>query len=128
MKVLDALPTKWHKLYLVVWGLWALFATTMAVIGGHGLRGWWWVLGASFFLFEGIGAVSRVDGAPMLTEVFGRYVPGWLLFPVLSVAVWRLAHWVPGWIVFPFAAWQVWHFITTYHTFQKMGNTPTPTP
>jgi hypothetical protein len=57
----------------------------------------------------------------MLTEVFGRYVPGWLLFPVLALGMWRLSQWVPPYFVWPGSAWQIWHFIVTYHAYQKLG-------
>ena len=111
----------WAYSYLALWAAWAAFATYVGVVGGPDTRVLWWYLAGSFAVLEAIGAIARSDRKPMLTEVFGRYVPGFVLVPVLALAVWRLSHWVPGWILFPGAAWQIWHFIATYHTFQKLG-------
>jgi hypothetical protein len=115
----------WSKVYLALWAMWCLLATGLAVAGPWSLgpvhRDLWWVLIGGFAALEGVGAIRRVDGKPMLTEVFGHYVPGAVLFPVLAIGMWRLSHWVPGWALWPGSAWQVWHFIATYHTYQKMG-------
>jgi len=111
----------WHGFYLALWALWAGFAVALAYNGGRGHRWWWWILIGVFFALEGIGAIAKRDGLPMLTEVFGRYVPGAVLFPVLALACWRLMWWVPGYIVIPFGAWQIWHFISTYHSYSRLG-------
>lgn len=112
----------WKFSYLALWGVWASFATVMGIMGGRALRPYWIALMASFFILEGIGAIKRIDGKPMLTEVIGRYVPGWITFPVLAIATWRLYKiGVPDFVVVGWAAWQNWHFIATYHAFQKLG-------
>ena len=117
--------TNWSKLYLALWGLWCALAVGLAIAGPWTLgpvhRDLWWVLIGGFAVLEAVGGIARVDRKPMLTEVFGRYVPGFVLFPVLAIAMWRLSHWVPMWLVVGFGAWQMWHFIATYHAFQKLG-------
>jgi hypothetical protein len=111
----------WSLAYLALWIAWAVFAVVVAVIGRPENRDLWWALAGTFAVLEAIGGLARADRRPMLTEVFGRYVPGFVLFPVLALAMWRLSHWVPGWILWPAAAWQIQHFVWTYHSWQKMG-------
>lgn len=111
----------WKRAYLGLWAAWAVVAVYFALLGDAQQRDNWWWLALSFGILEAAGAIARTDRMPMLTEVFGRYVPGWLLFMVLALAMWRLSHWVPGWILWPGSAWQLWHFTATYHAFQKLG-------
>lgn len=117
--------TPWSKLYVALWGLWCVLAAVVAVAGPPTLgpvhRDLWWILVGAFIVLETVGGLARIDRKPMLTEVFGRYVPGFVLFPVLALAAWRLSHWVPGYILYPGTAWQLWHFVATYHAFQKLG-------
>lgn len=111
----------WSRWYLGAWALWAAFAVVCAFIGGPDTRPIWYALIGSFALLEGVGAVARSDRMPMLTEVFGRYVPGFVTFSVLALAMWRVSRFVPGWVLYPAAAWQTWHFVATYHGWQKLG-------
>lgn len=112
-------PVRWGKAYLALWALWAGFVVYAGIFGTPGLRPiWWWLVG-SFLALEAWGAASKIDGMPMLTHVFGRYVPAEVLFPVLALGMWRLSNWVPGWVLFPLAAWQLIHFVQEYHRYQK---------
>jgi hypothetical protein len=111
----------WSRGYLAAWALWAAAATYAGVWGTPGLRPLWWGLMAAFGLLEAVGAIARSDRAPMLTEVFGRYVPPWLLYAVLALAMWRLSNWVPGWILWPGCGWQLIHFVSTYHAYGRLG-------
>jgi hypothetical protein len=121
------LPT-WGWWYLGLWGLWAVGATAFGIAGDRSQRDWWWLLAGTFGVLEAVGALAHSDRAPMLTEVFGRYVPGWLLFSVLAIAMWRLSHWVPGPILWAGSACQLFHFIQTYHSYQKLGGYTPPLP
>jgi hypothetical protein len=114
-------PRGWRWPYLVLWALWIVFAISMGIMGGKTHRWWWWVLVGAFLILEGIGMLKRTDDLPMLTEVFGRYIPAFVLFPVLALASWRMSMWVPGWVLWPGTAWQLQHFIFTYHAWGKMG-------
>lgn len=111
----------WSRMYLFLWVTWMTLAAYLAVVGGQANRKWWWGMVAGGLLLEGIGFLRRGDRMPMLTEVFGRYVPPWALFPVLALALWRLSQWVPDPLIYAGGAWQNIHFIQTYHTYQKLG-------
>ena len=111
----------WSKAYLGLWVLWMLAAVGFALLGEKPQREWWWALAAAFAILEAVGGIARSDDKPMLTEVFGRYIPGFVLFPVLALAMWKLSRWVPMPIVITAGAWQLQHFTWTYHSWQKMG-------
>jgi hypothetical protein len=116
-------PTAWSRIYLGFWVLWMAVATGYAVLGVQAQRDHWYYILGSFLLLEAIGGLAYQDRLPMLTQVFGRYVPPEVLFPVLALGCWKLSNWVYPWIVWPGCAWQMVHFLKHYHSYQKYHST-----
>jgi hypothetical protein len=112
-------PDAWSGVYLGLWILWLAAAAWFGFMGDVQQREYWWWIAGGFGVLELIGGLAYRDKLPMLTQVFGRYVPAEILFIVLAIGCWRLSRWVPGWIVWPGCAWQVVHFLKHYHSYQK---------
>lgn len=71
-------PSRWRKLALVLWAVWA----ALAALG--------------FAVLEFLGLRREGDAWPPLTYVIRRYVPAWLLFAAGGGLV--------GWLVWHFIA------------------------
>jgi hypothetical protein len=109
----------WSNVYLGLWIVWMLVATGYGILGTAAQRDHWYYILGSFLVLEAIGAIAYQDKLPMLTQVFGRYIPLEVLFPVLALGSWRLSQWVFDWIVWIGCAWQVAHFLRHYHSYSK---------
>lgn len=102
-----ALPAK------VYWVAWMVVA---AAAVGLDVKALLLPVVAAFFAAELPAVHDQLDRWPALTEIIGHYIPGWVSFPMLGLACWRLWDWIPEAAVVTLASWLLWHFNKTYES------------